>query len=112
MVVERVSVNVPQWLNIILDLNGVLSSCVQKSIVTRWGSQQKNFYVEGFVHSTTIPTCVGSKVLYVHPGLVDFVRRVSGFVDITVWCFMMQSTASQVANYQFHNNVKSVAVYG
>jgi hypothetical protein len=112
MVVERVSVNVPQWLNVILDLNGVLCSCVQKNTVTRRGSQQKLFYGEGFVHSATIPTCVGPKTIYVHPGITAFVRRVSRFADITVWSSMMQSTASQVVDYLFHRNVKPVAVYG
>jgi hypothetical protein len=89
MVVERVSVNVPRWLNVILDLNGVLCSCVQKNTVTRRGSQQKLFYEEGFVHSATIPTCVGPKAIYVRPGIAAFVRRVSGFADITVWSSMM-----------------------
>jgi hypothetical protein len=112
VVVERVSVNVPRWLNVILDLNGVLCSCVQKNIVTRRGSQQKLFYGEGFVHSATIPTCVGPKAIYVHPGVAAFVRRVSGFADITVWSSMMQSTASQVVDYLFHRNIKPVAVYG
>jgi hypothetical protein len=112
MVAERVSVNIPRWLNVILDLNGVLCSCVQKSTVTRRDSQQKLFYGEGFVYSATIPTCVGPKAIYVRPGVAAFVRRVSGFVDITVWSSMMQSTASQVVDYLFHRNIKPVAVYG
>jgi hypothetical protein len=89
MVIERVSVNVPQWLNVILDLNGVLCSCIQKSTVTRCGSQQKLFYGEGFIHSATIPTSVGPKAIYVRPGVATFCRRVSGFADIKVWSSMM-----------------------
>jgi hypothetical protein len=103
---------VPQWLNVILDLNGFLCSCVQKSTVTRRGLQQKNYYIEGFVHSTTVPTCVGTKAIYVRPGLADFVRRVSEFADITIWSSMMYSTTKQVVDYLFHNNVPPVAVYG
>jgi hypothetical protein len=112
MVIERVSVNVPQWLNVILDLNGVLCSCIQKNTLTRWGSQQKLFYKEGFVYLATIPTCVGPKAIYIRPEVAAFVRRVSGFADITVWSSMMQSIASQVVDYFFHRNVKPVAVYG
>ena len=89
MVVERVSVNVPQWLNVILDLNGVRCSYIQKNTVTRQGFQQKLFYGEGFVHSATIPTCVGLKAIYVRPCVAAFVRRVSGFADITIWSSMM-----------------------
>jgi hypothetical protein len=112
VVVERMSVNVLRWLNVILDLNGILCSCVQKNTVTRRGSQQKLFYGEGFVHSATIPTCVGPKAIYVRPSIATFVRRVSGFADITVWSSMMKSTTSQVVDYLFHRNVKPVAVYG
>jgi hypothetical protein len=111
MVVERVSVNVPRWFNVILDLNRVLCSCVRKSTVTRRGSQQKLFYGEGFVHSATTLTCVGPKAIYVHPGVAAFCWRVSGFADITVWSSTMQSTASQAVDYLFHRNVKPVAVY-
>jgi hypothetical protein len=112
VVTKRVSMNVPRWLNVILDLNGVICSCVQKSTVTRRGSQQKLFYGEGFVHSATIPTCVVPKTIYVRPGVAAFVRRVNGFADITVWSSMIQSTTSQVVDYLFHKNVKPVAVYG
>jgi hypothetical protein len=112
VVVERMSVNVLRWLNVILDLNGILCSCVQKNTMTQRGSQQKLFYGEGFVHSATIPTCVGPKAIYVRPSIATFVRRVSGFADITVWSSMMKSTTSQVVDYLFHRNVKPVAVYG
>jgi hypothetical protein len=103
---------VPRWLNVILDLIGVLRSCIQKSTVTRRGLQQKNYYTEGFVHSATIPTYVGTKAIYVRPSLADFVRRVSEFADIMIWSSMMHSTTKQVVDYLFHNNVPPVAVYG
>ena len=112
MVIERVSVNVPSKLNVILDLNGVLCSCVQKSTVTGRGSLQKLFYKEGFIHSVMIPTYIGPKAIYVCPGVAAFVRRVSKFADITVWSSMMQFTTSQVVDYLFHRNVKPMAVYG
>jgi len=112
VVVERVSLAVPRWLNVILDLNGVLCSCVQKGTVTRRGSQQKAHYATGFVHSATVPTCVGPKAIYVRPNVAAFVRRVSEFADITIWSSMMQSTAVEVVDYLFHKNVKPVAVFG
>jgi hypothetical protein len=90
MVAAIESVNVQRWLNVILDLNGVLCSCVKKNNVTRRGPQQKPYYAEGFLHSATIPTCVGSKAVYVRPGLEKFIRRVTRFADITVWSSMMQ----------------------
>ena len=39
------STNVYQKLNIILDLNVIPYSCVQKSTMTRWGIQQRSFYL-------------------------------------------------------------------
>jgi hypothetical protein len=112
MVATIESANVLQWLNVILDLNGVLCSCVQKSTVTRRGPQQKLYYVEGFLHSATIPTCVGPKAIYICPGLAKFIRRVTRFANITVWSSMMQSTTGEVVKYLFHNNVQPMIVYG
>jgi hypothetical protein len=112
MVAAIESANIQRWLNVILDLNGVLCSCIQKSTVTRRGPQQKPYYAEGFLHSATIPTCVGPKAVYVCPGLAKFIRRVFGFEDITVWSSMMQSTAVEVIKYLLHKNVQPVAVYG
>jgi len=80
--------------------------------VTRQRSKEKLFYKRGFCHSATIPTFVGPKAIYVHPGVAEFVKRVSGFADITVWSSMMQSNASQVVDFLFHRNVKPVAIYG
>jgi hypothetical protein len=80
--------------------------------MTRQGLQQKNYYIEGFVHSATVPTCVGTKAIYIRLGLADFVRRVSEFADITIWSSMMHSTTKQVVDYLFHNNVPPVVVYG
>jgi hypothetical protein len=80
--------------------------------MTRRGPQQKLYYVEGFLHSATIPTCVGPKTIYVRLGLAKFIRRVTGFADITVWSSMMQSTTGEVVKYLLHNNVQPMAVYG
>jgi hypothetical protein len=112
MVATIESANVQRWLSVILDLNGVLCSCVQKNTVTRRDPQQKPYYAEGFLHSATIPTCVGPKAVYVRPGVANFIRRMTGFADITVWSSMMQSTTGEVVKYLFHNNIQPVAVYG
>jgi hypothetical protein len=96
-----------------VDLNGILCSCVQKSTVTWKGYKQKRFYPEGFVHSASVPTCVGPKAVYVRPRLKEFLEKLSEFADITVWSLMMQSTTKQVVvDYLFHGNVYPVVVYG
>jgi hypothetical protein len=61
MVDAVVFANVPRWLNVILDLNEILCSRVLKSTVIQWGSQQKNFYLQGFDHSDIVPTCTGQR---------------------------------------------------
>jgi hypothetical protein len=94
-----------------VDLNGILCSCVQKSTVTWKGYEQKRFYPEGFVHSASVPTCVGLKAVYVCPRLKEFLEKLSEFADITVWSSMMQSTTKQVVDYLFHRNVYLVVVY-
>jgi hypothetical protein len=67
MVVVVLSSNVPRWLNVIVDLNGILCSCVQKSSGSRKGYQQKRFFPKGFVHSASVPMCIGPKAVYIRP---------------------------------------------
>jgi hypothetical protein len=94
MVAAIESANVQRWLNVILDLNGALCSCIQKSTVTRRGPQQKPYYVDVFLHSPTIPTCVGPKAVYVRPSVANFMIQESDWVR-------------RYHNLEFHNAVHS-----
>jgi hypothetical protein len=53
-----VSISPPKWLNIVLDINGILCHCMEK-MATR-GMLFVNDVKQG-IHSTTVPTIVGLK---------------------------------------------------
>ena len=44
----------------------------------------KEFLHTRSIHSAIVPTCIGLKAIYVHLGLVLFLKRLSKFVDITL----------------------------
>ena len=58
-----------KWLNIVLDLSGVLCQCVERSSVSRHG---RTFREDQHVHSSRIPTLVGPKGVYVVLVFVSF----------------------------------------
>lgn len=83
------------WLNVVIDLNGILCTCSPK-----WeakGCRNRNFHV----HSATLPTEVGTKLVWVRPGCKDFLFQLSTFATITVWSSMMTSTTRAICDYLF-----------
>ena len=58
-----------KWLNIVLDLNGVLCQCVERSSASRHG---RTFREDQHVYSSHIPTLVGPKGVYVVFMFVSF----------------------------------------
>ena len=84
-----------RWLNVVLDLNGILCECVPA-----W--KGKGFRNRDFrVHSPTLPTEVGKKLVWVRPGCSDFLSQLSSIATITVWSSMVASTTSDICEYLF-----------
>lgn len=82
-------------LNVVLDLNGILCSCEPK-----WNARgYRN--LDFSVHSATLPTEVGPKLVRVRPGCSDFLTKLSSFATITIWSSMMASTTSKICEYLF-----------
>ena len=65
-----------KWLNIVLDLNGVLCQCVERSSARRHGRILRE---DQHVYSSRIPTLVGPKGMYCRPRVREFLRLISGF---------------------------------
>ena len=89
------------WLNIVIDLNGILCSCSPA-----WqakGSRSRDFSV----HSATLPTEVGKKLVWVRPGCKDFLSRLAGFATITVWSSMMATTTKEICGF-FFGSIKPI----
>ena len=65
-----------KWLNIVLDLKGVLCQCVERSSARRHGRTLRE---DQHVYSSQIPTLVGPKGVYCHPRVREFLRLISIF---------------------------------
>ena len=93
-----------KWLNIVLDVNGVLGQCIPKfelGRVHRVHEMRDNI----FSHET--PTIVGGKAVYARQNLREFLRQLSNIaVRIVVWTSMVRSNADLVASYLFTGNPK------
>ena len=94
-----------KWLNIVLDVNGVLDQCIPKfelGRVRRVHEMRDNI----FSHET--PTIVGGKAVYAWQNLREFLtRHLSNIVvRIVVWMSMVRSNVDLVASYLFTRNPK------
>ena len=93
-----------KWLNIVLDVNGVLGQCILKfelGRVCRVHEMRDNI----FSHET--PTIVGGKAVYARQNLREFLRQLSNIaLRIVVWTSMVRSNADLVASYLFTGNSK------
>ena len=90
-----------KWLNIVLDLNGILCQCVERSSASRHG---RTVHEDQHVYSLQIPTLVDLKGVYYHLRVREFLRFISGFVArVVVWSSMRRSTVELIARFLFHD---------
>ena len=98
-----------KWLNIVLDLNGVLCQCVERSAAIRRG---RTYLPEQHIYSSKVPTLIGTKGVYCRPRVREFLDCVSDFARIVIWSSMKRSTTSMIANYLFHDLPAPFAILG
>ena len=79
---------VSRWLNVVLDLNGILCVCEEY----RFLSKIQLWNLESNLHSSSILVKIGPKAVYVRPLCSTFLRAVSDFADITIWSSMRKPT--------------------
>ena len=86
---------VSRWLNVVLDLNGILCVCEEY----RFLPKIQAWNLESNPHSSSIPAKIGPKAVYVRPSCSTFLRAVSDFADITIWSSMREPTTRQICEY-------------
>ena len=99
-----------KWLNTVLDLNGVLCQCVERSAAARHG---RSFFKDQHLYSSRVPTLVGPKGVYCRPRVHQFLRLLSNFAThIVIWSSIKRTTVERVAGYLFHDLPPPFAVLG
>ena len=89
-----------KWLNIVLDLNGILCECVGRSSL-RKGVTTHN--VKDNIFSDECPTIARTKAVYIHLSLQKFLEEISQFANrVVVWSSMLKKNAEPVTEFLFH----------
>ena len=90
----------PKWLNIILDINGILCHCIEKKATNKIPFVNS---VHQQIHSSIAPIIIGPKGVFTRPSLVDFLTTISKFVArVIIWSSMKRSTVQEIVHYFFH----------
>ena len=86
-----------KWLNVVLDLNGILCVCLEARLMPRGQA-----YVVGKKpHSGTVPFRAGPKAVYIRPSCQRFLTELGNVADITIWSSMRVSTVKSVCDLLF-----------
>ena len=99
-----------KWLNIVLNLNGVLCQRVERSSTRR---HRRTLRDDQHVYSSQIPTLIGPKGMYCRPRVREFLHFISGFAArVVVWSSMKRSTVELIACFLFHDLPSPYAILG
>ena len=88
---------VDKWLNVVLDVNGILCVCED------WKSNRnsKHYNDVSAPHSATVAAIVGMKVVYVRPNCLTFLEELGKIATISVWSSMNSSNIDGIVDYLF-----------
>lgn len=99
-----------RWLNIVLDINGILCHCTEKAKASKYPCV---YDVKHGIHSSTVATIVGPKAVYTRPGLLNFLTEISKFAArIVIWSSMKKSTVEKIVEYLFRDLPLPVDILG
>jgi hypothetical protein len=88
-----------KWLNVVLDLHGLLCVCREKWLIPRG-----QVYVDGSrPHSASVPYLIGSKAVYIRLSCERFFRELGNVANITIWSSMRVTTAKSICDLLFKN---------
>jgi hypothetical protein len=100
----------PKWLNIVLDINGILCHYMEKKATNRMPFVNS---VQQGTHSSTVPTFVGPKAVFTRPGLHEFLTAISKFAArVIIWSSMKRSTVEDIVHYLFRGLPQPFEVLG
>jgi hypothetical protein len=91
--------SLPKWLNIVLDINGILCHCVEQATTKRMPLVND---VKLEILLSMVPTIIKPKGVFKHPGLSEFLIAISKFAaHVVIWNSMKRSTVEIIVGYLF-----------
>jgi hypothetical protein len=98
-----------KWLNVVLDLNGILCVCQEQRLMPRG----RTYVVGDLPHSSNVWHLVGKKVVFVQLSCRRFFRELGNVADITIWSSMVVAIAKSVCDLLFKNlPIKPINILG
>jgi hypothetical protein len=98
-----------KWLNVVLDLNGILCVCLEARLMPR----DQAYVVGNKPHSGTVPFLAGPKAVYIRPSCQRFLTELGNVADITIWSSMRVATVKSVCDLLFQGlAVKPLNILG
>lgn len=89
-----------KWLNLVLDLNGILVVTGPASAAIRGSSKESLCNWMDF--SSTMPALIGPKAVYFRPGVREFLVDITKFLNsVVIWSSMKKSTVEAIATCLF-----------
>ena len=99
---------VSRWLNVVLDLNGILCVCEDY----RYLPKIHSWNLESNPHSSSVPAKIGPKAVYVRSSCSRFLSAMSDFADIIVWSSMRKPTTRKICEYFFRGLAMPLHILG
>jgi hypothetical protein len=94
-----VSTSPPMWLNIVVDINGILCYYMEKVATNKMPFVND---VKDAIHSSIVPTIDGPKAVFTCLGLLMFFIVISKFANcVFIWSSMKRSTVEKKNYYLF-----------
>ena len=99
-----------KWLNIVLDIKGILCHCIEKKATNRMPFVNS---VQQWIHLSMVPTIVGPKAVFTRSSLYEFLTTISKFATrAIIWSSMKRSTVEKIVHYLFHGLPQPFEVLG
>lgn len=95
-----------RWLNIVLDINGILCEIEHSPVWSRGSVRQASYCCK-------FPTFIGPKAVYTRPGVRAFLADIRNITNsIVVWSSMKKSTVAEIAKYLFSDMPSPALILG
>lgn len=86
-----------KWLNIVLDINGILCETAHSPASSRGSGNRAEF-------SATVPAYIGPKSVYTRPGVREFLADIKTFLNtVVIWSSMKKSNSEEIVKYLFRD---------
>ena len=99
-----------KWLNVVLDLNGILCEGVGRASLSKG---MTTYDVKDNIFSDECPTIAGAKAVYIRPSLREFLAEILHIANcVLVWSSMLKKNAEPISEFLSQNSKPPFDILG